>query len=490
MKKLLKYIIPILIFFALTISANAEWWSKNASQSLVTNDGSGPANADIHVRNCYLGLGTTPCGSAGGGSVTNFIFNDGSGFDGTVTTSTTTPTLALTTTLASGRLPFITTGGALTSNSLLTINNSGSIPELKIGSAGTANRIIEVNNALTGQTANKFGVFSRDTGTYDTTGGTLTSYAGYFENTSTRSAGANIKTNIGLYANASGAQVNYSAIFGSGYVGVAVGAPTALLHIGAGASSASGAPLKINLGGSLLATPEAGAIEVTNTHIYWTNAGLTRYQLDQQTFTLTDGSGTTASGTSINWTGPLSNDVNVPMGGQIINLGADRVTSLFMDGNDSITLGDVANVDSGNRLVISNGGNNSLTNLAFNTRFGINTATPTSNLHIAGSIALPNTKVSSNEYNILDSDYTLSVNNGSDGYDIFLPTASNSPGRIYIIKRFSESSSGSISIKSNGGDVQDPADGIFRSTVGLGNWGSLTQSIMYQSNGTDWEAIK
>jgi hypothetical protein len=60
------------------------------------------------------------------------------------------------------------------------------------------------------------------------------------------------------------------------------GSPTASLHIRAGTSSASTAPLKFTAGTNL-ATTEAGAIEYDGTHLYYTatNAG-TRYQLDQQ----------------------------------------------------------------------------------------------------------------------------------------------------------------------------------------------------------------
>lgn len=49
----------------------------------------------------------------GSGTVTDFSFTDGSGFDGTVTNSTTTPTLALTTTLAQNSVPYIGASGAL-----------------------------------------------------------------------------------------------------------------------------------------------------------------------------------------------------------------------------------------------------------------------------------------------------------------------------------------------------------------------------------------
>jgi hypothetical protein len=52
--------------------------------------------------------------SSGGGTVTSLSFTDGSGFDGTVTNSTSTPTLALTTTLTTTHVPIIGASGALT----------------------------------------------------------------------------------------------------------------------------------------------------------------------------------------------------------------------------------------------------------------------------------------------------------------------------------------------------------------------------------------
>lgn len=58
------------------------------------------------------------------------------------------------------------------------------------------------------------------------------------------------------------------------------GAATALLHLAAGAATASRAPLKFTAGVNL-STPEAGAVEFDGTHFYGT-VGSTRYQLDQQ----------------------------------------------------------------------------------------------------------------------------------------------------------------------------------------------------------------
>lgn len=66
----------------------------------------------------------------GGGTVTSFTFTDGNGFDGTVTNSTTTPTLALTTTIT---------------NTHVLYSNSGAL-------AGSANHTWDNTNAILGIT--------------------------------------------------------------------------------------------------------------------------------------------------------------------------------------------------------------------------------------------------------------------------------------------------------------------------------------------------
>ena len=61
----------------------ANFWTQNALNSLATNTSGGLANADIHVRHCYIGLGTgTPCGGGGGtigGSIASTQVAFGSG---------------------------------------------------------------------------------------------------------------------------------------------------------------------------------------------------------------------------------------------------------------------------------------------------------------------------------------------------------------------------------------------------------------------------
>lgn len=69
-----------------------------------------------------------------------------------------------------------------------------------------------------------------------------------------------------------------SASLGPAKVGIGV-TPTAWLHTAAGTTSV--APFNITKG-ALLSSPLDGAVESNGTHIYWTDGGSSRWQLDQQ----------------------------------------------------------------------------------------------------------------------------------------------------------------------------------------------------------------
>ncbi len=69
-------------------------------------------------------------------------------------------------------------------------------------------------------------------------------------------------------------------ILSTGNVGVgSVVSPTAALHLPAAAAAANSASLKIDPG-TVATTPVSGNIESDGTHLYWTDAGGTRKQLD------------------------------------------------------------------------------------------------------------------------------------------------------------------------------------------------------------------
>lgn len=65
----------------------------------------------------------------------------------------------------------------------------------------------------------------------------------------------------------------------AGNIGIGVTSQTARLHLAVGTAAASSAPLKITAG-TLMTTPEIGAIESDGTHLYWTDSAGTRKQLD------------------------------------------------------------------------------------------------------------------------------------------------------------------------------------------------------------------
>lgn len=81
-----------------------------------------------------------------------------------------------------------------------------------------ATAIVDAIDTRTMLTSGATVVKGTHTGTYNTTAGALTGYAGYFTNSSTRSSGSNSLANYGIFAEAFGGQVNWAARFGSGSV--------------------------------------------------------------------------------------------------------------------------------------------------------------------------------------------------------------------------------------------------------------------------------
>jgi hypothetical protein len=83
--------------------------------------------------------------------------------------------------------------------------------------------------------------------------------------------------------------------FFNGIIGIGTSSPTAKLHIAAGSATANTAPLKLT-SGTLMTTPEDGAIEYGSGHLYFTISS-TRYQLDGAAI------GTGTSGRVTYWNG-------------------------------------------------------------------------------------------------------------------------------------------------------------------------------------------
>jgi hypothetical protein len=90
-----------------------------------------------------------PGGAGGAGTVTDFIFTDGGGFDGTVATSTSTPTLSLTTTVADTRVMF-STSGAISGDAGMTYSTANDRLTLVGNIDGSANGVLFIDGTGTG----------------------------------------------------------------------------------------------------------------------------------------------------------------------------------------------------------------------------------------------------------------------------------------------------------------------------------------------------
>lgn len=143
MNLLKKNLIALCLLFSLVVlsspavfaSVTANFWTQNALNSLATNTSGGLAGADIHVANCYIGIGTaTPCSVGGGGlsstlaSGNTFVGNGANVATGvTLTLSGTPGTFGLSN---AGVYTFpdagVATRGLLNSTDWNTFNNKGS----------------------------------------------------------------------------------------------------------------------------------------------------------------------------------------------------------------------------------------------------------------------------------------------------------------------------------------------------------------------------
>lgn len=115
-------------------------FGSTASLFLVSNGGIISSRTASQVRS-DIGAGT------GSGTVTSFAFTNGSGFTGTVSNSTTTPSLALTTSLTLGSVPIIGSSGALTEDNANFFYNSTS-HFLGLGTTSPVSLLTVTTNAL------------------------------------------------------------------------------------------------------------------------------------------------------------------------------------------------------------------------------------------------------------------------------------------------------------------------------------------------------
>lgn len=134
---------------------------------------------------------------------------------------------------------------------------------------------------------------------------------------------------------------------------------------------------------------------------------------------------------------------------------------------------------SGKSLVLMTGGSVQSTNERMRIdgtgRVGIGNNSPTSTLHVTGSVAMAITTKTAN-YTATASDYTIVCNN-TGAITISLPAASGCSGRVYVIKKISAVSNNVI-IDPNGAET---IDGAATKTLTV-----QYESAMIQSDGTSW----
>lgn len=110
-------------------------------------------------------------------------------------------------------------------------------------------------------------------------------------------------------------------------------------------------------------------------------------------------------------------------------------------------------------------------------------------LTVTGGVKLQYIKRTT-DYMVQMTDYTVSMDNGASNVTVTLPDATGCTGQIFIIKRYDDSSAGTIDITSAGGLVQDIITGILQASVALGTWSKFYVKATFQSNGTNWEYIQ
>lgn len=120
---------------------------------------------------------------------------------------------------------------------------------------------------------------------------------------------------------------------------------------------------------------------------------------------------------------------------------------------------------------------------------GINNINPASRVDIVGSLALPIKTVTTNYTATID-DHTIIVNNGGTAVTINLPSPGSCPGRIYIIKRADNTSTGAITISAT--SIEN-SNGTFAASTTLDTYASTGGAYgvrkSFQSNTTNYVLI-
>ncbi len=211
-------------------------------------------------------------------------------------------------------------------------------------------------------------VISTNNGSYlPLAGGTLTGAVGITAGTvGSPSLFVSGDTNTGLWAPAadtlalSTAGAERVRVNSTGNVGIGVTSPTAMLHLPASTTAAGTAPIKIT-SGTLMTTPEAGAIEFDGTSLYYTNGS------GRQTLTTGAGSYLALAGGTL--TGALGITAGT-VGSPSLFISGDTNTGLWAPAADTLALSTAG----AERVRVNSTGN-----------VGIGVTSPTAMIHLPAS---------------------------------------------------------------------------------------------------------
>ena len=104
-------------------------------------------------------------------------------------------------------------------------------------------------------------------------------------------------------------------------------------------------------------------------------------------------------------------------------------------------------------------------------------------LTVTGSMSLPIRRVTfaDHPYLVSGADYTIVADATDGSFTITLPAAASATGRVYIVKRVDDPAANVVTLDSAGGLVEGAASQAINSLMG--------ESIIVQSDGTDWHAL-
>jgi hypothetical protein len=394
-------------------------------------------------------------GGGGSGTVTDFIFTDGNGFDGTVTSSTTTPTLSLTTTVTDDQV-MVSNSGAISGSTGLTFSGNQFI----VSPGSDAMNTIRMN-AAGGTPAVQLGTFTG-----------FPNYGGLWLGNKTAST-----TNFDILANATetifngptlafrianGSAPNAIMIDASSRVGLSNNSPSEILDV-TGNTEISG---RVAIGTTQSTN---WLLNVTGSTSVFGGVGVSP--------NITSGAGSSPLGLQVN---PVFNaaasGTHAVMSSVYINAPNVNGSTSTITNTAALNLPDtsIATVTSRNYAIWTGTGAN-----RFDGKLGVGGAPNANTLNVNGSLGLNVTSITTTT--ALDAThYTVLCDATSGAITVNLPTAASATRRVYIIKK-TDVSANAITIDGNGSETIDGATTQSLPT----QWAYFT----IQSNGTAWFII-